>query len=355
MRTRFLNRRSAFTLIELLVVIAIIAILIGLLLPAVQKVRDAAARMECSNNLKQMGIGLHSYNDTYKRFPPGGVNDAPPWGTAAPNGSEWGTNWHIYILPFIEQSNIYNTMRFSGGSGWGANAAWNCNVINNTLIPIYRCPGAQISEWASSPYNGGKVQLSNYVGISGADTNALPTETRIVTGGGSQGCCSGGRLSFGGVLYPGSQVSLAKLTNADGASNTMVVSEQGNFLKLGNGQKVAWTSGGPHGIIIGWWYFSDNYQVYGSGTDARAFNITTVRWNINQLDWSAQIAAAPGRCDAYGICDNTGHNIPLNSGHSNGVNALLGDGHVVFLSNSIPLSVLGQLATRDDGIPLPSF
>src|SRR5712672_500332 len=109
--SRLLKKRG-FTLIELLVVIAIIAILIGLLLPAVQKVREAAARMSCSSNLKNLGLALHNYHDQNNKFPPGCCTDQPPYGA----GGGWGSSWKVFILPFIEQGNIYALWQFNGGN-----------------------------------------------------------------------------------------------------------------------------------------------------------------------------------------------------------------------------------------------
>jgi prepilin-type N-terminal cleavage/methylation domain-containing protein/prepilin-type processing-associated H-X9-DG protein len=352
------HRRASrgFTLIELLVVIAIIAILIGLLLPAVQKVRDAASRMSCQNNLKQIGLGLHNFHDSNGSLPPGTSDDQPPWGQQ--RGS-WGSNWHMYLLPFIEQDNLYKTLLLTNGSGWGTNARHNVLATNGVLIKTYRCPAAAIPEWCSSPNGGGgaQVQLSNYVGISGAAGQQASqygagggiagfSENRFWHGAtGTAGCCSGGIASFGGVLHPNSKLKLEAIT--DGTSNTMLVSEQTNFLVTQDGSKQAWTSGGPHGFIIGW--HSSTINANGGQTDARTFNITTIRYQINQTTgWPNN----PGDCGNYGVCQNTGTNIPLNSTHSGsgGVNALYGDGSVHFIRNSIPLLTLAALATRDDGL-----
>src|SRR5438067_8153711 len=104
--------RLGFTLIELLVVIAIIAILIGLLLPAVQKVREAANRMKCSNNMKQLGLALHGYHDSNLVFPPSATPDIAPWKTSG-NDTDWGSSWMVFILAFHEQANLKNAWQFS--------------------------------------------------------------------------------------------------------------------------------------------------------------------------------------------------------------------------------------------------
>ena len=162
--------RTGFTLIELLVVIAIIAILIGLLLPAVQKVREAAARMQCSNNLKQIGIALHAYHDTQGHLPAGGQSDTPPYGT---NGG-WGSAWTVFILPYIEQGNLRDRFTFTGGSGWGASASNNCTQSSNVKMKTYLCPSSPVGDVSPSPHNGAGISMNHYVGISGAVPGMIP-------------------------------------------------------------------------------------------------------------------------------------------------------------------------------------
>src|SRR5213082_1726533 len=107
------GRPRAYTLVELLVVLAAVAVLIGLLLPAVQKVREAASRMRCQNNLKQIGLALHNYHDVYKVFPPGFVS-TPGVGFRDPQTGDWGPGWGwlAILLPYVEQGNLYNSLRW---------------------------------------------------------------------------------------------------------------------------------------------------------------------------------------------------------------------------------------------------
>jgi prepilin-type N-terminal cleavage/methylation domain-containing protein/prepilin-type processing-associated H-X9-DG protein len=338
------DRRSGFTLIELLVVIAIIAILIGLLVPAVQKVRDAAARSQCQNNLKQLGLALHGFHDSNKRLPPGTSQDQPPFGPAAAN---WGTNWMVYILPYIEQAGLHSRIEFFGGTGYGNTN--NGALFTGIRVPLYRCPATTLGEASGGIPGGSNIMRANYVGIAGAVNGIIPgfTELRVLNPGGAAGCCSGGILGFGGVLAPNEQVKLT--TIADGTSNTMLVSEQSDLLQTLNGSKVHWNASGPHGWTIGWGSsFVGPFPNTSTG-DRRAFNVTTIRYRINlKTGWTDP----PGNCAAQGVCDNTGQNIPLNSTHSGGVNALFGDGSVRFLSDSTTMDVLGRVAIRDDGQPV---
>ncbi|MFO0864415.1 MAG: DUF1559 domain-containing protein [Gemmataceae bacterium] len=324
------SKRSGFTLIELLVVIAIIAVLIALLVPAVQKVREAAARSQCQNNLKQIGLALHGYHDTYKRFPPGGAADQAPFGTSS---GAWGSSWMVYILPFIEQAPLYNKITFSGGSSY-QNAA-NAGAFTNTVINIYLCPSSPFPALDGNTGIANPVMRPHYTGIAGGTWQLAGVtgynESRLSN--------SGNQNSAGGVLYPNSKVKFAGIT--DGTSNTIVVSEQNNFITDNNGAKQRWNSSGPHGWAMG----VGNTAEPPSYTD-RPFNTTTIRYQINfQGGWSDGGCCNP----ANGVSSNTGGNIPLNSAHTGGVNALRGDGTVNFLTNSVTLQTLMALSTRDDG------
>ena len=216
--------RPAFTLIELLVVIAIIGILVGLLVPAVQQIREAAARTQCINNLKQIGLALHSYHDSMKRFPPGYVD-----GNTNPNstpdndvGPGWG--WAAYLLPYLEQANLHRQIDFSQSVGRGSNVA-----VSQMPLVIFQCP-SDPNQQAFPVYDSSFsspiaiVAHSNYVGCSGWQECFNGAGGNPQSGSGTDGLGGGFGQAGVGLFYRNSQTRMASVT--DGLSNTIVVGER---------------------------------------------------------------------------------------------------------------------------------
>jgi len=372
-------RGQAFTLIELLVVIAIIAILIGLLVPAVQKVREAAARAQCMNNLKQMGLAIHNYHDVKKFFPSAGCDDGKPLTSGPwPNAGE-GTSWAMFILPYIEQGNIFNKLTFTGDSGWtssqtqpNSSALNNVQIIMNSGLQLYRCPsdprpamvgnGNNVNIGGTAP----QVPRNSYVSIAGAvnniDGNGLFRETRCTNG--NSWSADFGNSCWGGIISP-SFNHVTMLSISDGTSNTMMISEVADYMRFSDG-----TLGGDNdmsvavnGVLRGHSSSYDgNRNLMGGQTwmDARGQQYVTIRYPINQktgwkrgLDcpFGANVPVPPPV--PCGVSDHQwsgeGANTPLASAHTGGVNAVFGDGSVRFIADGTDLLTLGRLATKDDG------
>jgi prepilin-type N-terminal cleavage/methylation domain-containing protein/prepilin-type processing-associated H-X9-DG protein len=325
-------RRPAFTLIELLVVIAIIAVLIGLLLPAVQKVREAAARMSCSNNLKQIGLSLHSYHDTNSKFPPGGVTNGDCCST------EGGPNWAVCILPYIEQGNLYKLYDQTKTMENAANAP-----VRTSIVKTYNCPSDpninKLMVPASGPgaIAGDMYATGSYRGIAGTtggtawfdDSTGNPQTTSPAVPIGYRGLLHAtvdyNRPSaFGraGISSPyGNPETMASLT--DGTSNTIVVGE------YATNTTITRTS---------FWAYE-----YTSFAMTEIVLPPQSRQLLNDYDACSNIVIA-GFTNGNNPCKRG-----LSSFHPGAVNFLLADGSVRSISTNVDILLLAAMATIAGG------
>jgi prepilin-type N-terminal cleavage/methylation domain-containing protein/prepilin-type processing-associated H-X9-DG protein len=330
---RHVARRRAFTLIELLVVIAIIAILIGLLLPAVQKVREAASRMKCSNNLKQLALATHNYHDTNGKFMPGAANNLPPFGTAT--GRQWGGSWMTYSLAYIEQNAI--------AQKWQWNQNYNSTVVRGLIgdtagrptISTLRCPSSPLANTHCLSTTAPGSMIADYVAIAGA-INGFGGLTGV-----PQTAVSGyGIHTRNGIFSYNSQTTMTGIT--DGTSNTILLGEVGNFV-IANNTRQDYRPSVQHGFAMGCQGNNNNTQTLPSSSDGRVFNTTSLRYLINtRQNFTTDCSD--------GVCQNASNNHPLTSAHSGGVNVALADGSIRFLRDSTTAQTLARLAAMNDGL-----
>jgi len=348
------SRRAAFTLIELLVVIAIIAILIGLLLPAVQKVREAAARAKCQNNLKQLGIGCHAYEGVRGSFPIGQELRAGSTTTR--------TTFFIELLPFIEQSAVHARWDFNNPAN-NTNAV-AANSLAATMVPNFVCPSDVFAEnpfnlpatgatfspaqtASGNPFGGfysGTSYAGNY-GTGGYYTSfsvfpVRPNGMLFMTGPGAELRMPGGSL----FATSGNHQNLAPVRFAavtDGLSNTLLMGERNHR----DPDFDAWTTAnsGLRMYQVSVWAWAGGRKGAAMLFCSAAVNINTTARTLNPSSpTTPNIQNQDRRFNAWG------------SNHTGGVNFVLGDGSVRFVRDGIPSQTLALLSQRDDNQPLPA-
>jgi prepilin-type N-terminal cleavage/methylation domain-containing protein len=319
MSFRFLQRQ-AFTLVELLVVIAIIGILVALLLPAIQAAREAARRSQCLNNLKQIGLAVHHYHDTYKSC---------PIGAQYPVDRQ---NWRVGLLPFMEQRALYDQLTFTSFLT-PYTAAPGTNVILQKLaLPGWNCPSSPCPRTgiagSEQAWNGGDPLLADYVGISGAYPDP--------SGQSSTSNYDGGQYSASGVIVPFNAVKLADVT--DGTTNVLMVAENADFTRVGT-NKVDLRSN----YYGAWGGFTYNANPWTGAPDTWSTSVVTIRYAPNTQGTPA------------GAVHTWEANLPLRSAHPGTVNGVLADGATRTFPDSISFTVLTALATRNDGQPVGTY
>ena len=337
-----MKKRHGFTLIELLVVIAIISVLIGLLVPAVQKVREAANRASCQNNLKQIGLALHLYVDINKVFPNSSTNAGNFYATTPSHG------WVTYILPYVEQNTLYTKYNFS--------VDW-FDPINEPVIsaqiPILNCPSTPnpnrvvtgTSTTSVGSASGGGITVNwtagswDYINTGSLYSVLFMTPSPIITPSGWNTTTQNWTGTQGII-----DVSAPRPTSVtDGLSNTLMVSEN---------------AGLPNNYQMGKLVNPPNFTWPSIANAQAAWASDSKSWSLDGFDTS--LLKSNNCYPGYGtICSGTcalncTNDMELYSFHTGGVNGAFGDGSVRFLSNSCSLLVISALITYAGGEVLPA-
>ena len=290
-----LRGRAGFTLIELLVVIAIIAVLVSLLLPAVQAAREAARRVQCVNNLMQIGVALQNYEGAFETLPPGVVGEGK--GPVLDEAKGYGFGWMTRLLPYMERKNVYNHFNHNVGLYEQANFTTRTNLIQGFLCP---------SDSAANRRDENRVAMTNYAGVHHDVEAPIAADNR-------------------GVLFLNSAIAYEDIS--DGTSQTLFVGE-----KLNDGLGLGWASGTRASL-------RNTGSPLNERPDRRPWGFS------NELGLGEDVDEEPAEADTKDLRRVGG----FESRHSGGANFVFGDGSVRFVKDTINMAVYKLLGNRADG------
>lgn len=300
------KRRGAFTLIELLVVIAIIGILIGLLMPAVQMVREAARRTQCSNNLKQMALAMQNYYDVNRHFPPGYEHPSQAM-------------WSAFLLPHIEQNNLFRTLDMSGP--WDVDGSPN-ELACATYIQMFQCPSTDVVQHHPTGQGFANRVPCNYLACSSGLINRESGELPFA-----------GSPDSDGIFFRNSKTRMADIT--DGSSNTVLIGEALFAIDVwGQDYDESWE------VVDHWYIGSNQFQIENpkNGPD-----------NSEEISEALGSTACPinsTKIDGAPINDKE---LCFSSDHPTGIQVAFADGHVRFIAENINPVVWSAVGSRSAG------